>query len=109
MKETVTKSQIAMPMLFPYEPDQFWKSLRQIIKEEVGTIHKGMPGHAAESSPATLSKPLYKMAEVCAIFHVTKPTIYDWVKLGKLKCFKIRSRVFFHRQDIEQLLQPTAS
>jgi excisionase family DNA binding protein len=48
------------------------------------------------------------MSEVCVLFHVTKPTIYDWVKHGKLKPFKIRSRVYFLWQDIEALLHPAA-
>ena len=30
-------------------------------------------------------KPLYKMDEVCEIFAITPPTIYDWIKHGKLK------------------------
>ncbi|MEJ7677949.1 MAG: helix-turn-helix domain-containing protein [Segetibacter sp.] len=46
-------------------------------------------------TPGLTNKPLYKIAEVCALFHVTKPTIYDWVKHGKLKPYKIRSRVYF--------------
>jgi len=41
-----------------------------------------------------------------AIFYVTKPTIYGWVKHGKLKPYKIRSRVYFLWQDIQQLLNP---
>jgi excisionase family DNA binding protein len=51
-------------------------------------------------------KPLYKIAEVCALFHVSKPTIYDWIKHEKLKPYKIRSRVYFLWQDIQQLLHP---
>ena len=51
-------------------------------------------------------KPLYKIAEVCAMFYVSKPTIYDWIKHGKLKPYKIRSRVYFLWQDIQQLLRP---
>jgi excisionase family DNA binding protein len=49
-------------------------------------------------------KPLYKIADICALFHVSKPTVYDWVKYGKLKPYKIRFRVFFLYQDIQQLL-----
>ncbi|WP_367115549.1 helix-turn-helix domain-containing protein [Chitinophaga sp. CB10] len=33
-------------------------------------------------------------------------TIYDWIKHGKLKPYKIRSRVYFLWNDIQQLLQP---
>ncbi len=60
----------------------------------------------AFETPGLTYKPLYKIAEVCVLFHVSKPTIYDWVKHGKLKPYKIRSRVYFLWQDIQQLLQP---
>ena len=51
-------------------------------------------------------KPLYKIQEVRLLFKVTKPTIYDWIKHGKLKRVKIRSRVYFLGSDIKQLMQP---
>ena len=38
------------------------------------------------------------------MFQVTKPTIYDWIRHGKLKPFKVRSRVYFLWQDIQKLL-----
>jgi predicted DNA-binding transcriptional regulator AlpA len=107
MKESVSNDRLATPMLFPYDPEQYWKLLREIIKEEIGTLHKRNSNAAAANVPELLNKPLYKMAEVCALFQVTKPTIYDWMKLGKLKPFKIRSRLFFHQQDIERLLHPS--
>lgn len=45
------------------------------------------------------------MDEVCEIFEVTPPTIYDWIKRGKLKPKKIRTRVYFLWNDIQELLQ----
>jgi excisionase family DNA binding protein len=50
-------------------------------------------------------KPLYKIKEVCDFFQVTRPTLYDWIKDGKLKPYKIKSRVYFLHSDIQQLLQ----
>lgn len=95
------------PMLFPYEPSAFWEQLQQIIREEVSRLEKGklQPSISTET-PGLIYKPLFKMAEVCAIFQVSKPTIYDWIKQGKLKPYKIRSRVYFLWQDIQQHLQP---
>jgi len=107
MKENVTSSSHATPMLFPYEPEQFWQSIRQIIREEVTKAEKQPPDSPSWQTTGLTYKPLYKIAEVCALFHVTKPTIYDWIRHGKLKPFKIRSRVFFLWQDIQQLLQPS--
>lgn len=95
------------PMLFPYEPSQFWEQLQQIIREEVNRLEKSKtPVSVTTETPGLTYKPLFKMAEVCAIFQVSKPTIYDWIKQGKLKPYKIRSRVYFLWQDIQQHLQP---
>jgi excisionase family DNA binding protein len=106
MKELITNGNVNTPMLFPFEPEQFWQAIRQIIREEVGDLEKQkVPTTTFETTGLTY-KPLYKIAEVCAFFHVTKPTIYDWVRHGKLKPYKIRSRVYFLHQDIQQLLHP---
>ena len=93
-------------MLFPYEPEQFWQSIRQIIREEVQSVDKQKTTPPSFQTPGLTCKPLYKIAEVCALFHVTKPTIYDWVSHGKLKPYKIRSRVYFLSADIQELLNP---
>lgn len=106
MKENVSNEKLITPILFPFEPEQFWQSLRQIIREEVQTISKQQPSSTSFETPGMTYKPLYKIEELCAMFHVTKPTIYDWVKHGKLKPYKIRSRVYFLHQDIQQLLHP---
>ena len=107
MKEFVSNGNLVTPMLFPYEPEQFWKSIREIIREEVKSAEKGRPVFPPSfQTPGLTYKPLFKIAEVCALFHVSKPTIYDWVKHGKLKPYKIRSRVYFLWQDIQLLLQP---
>lgn len=109
MKESVSNGNPVTPILFPYDPQQFWQQIRQIIKEEVSNGEKSRPPLPSYDTPGMTYKPLYKIAEVCLIFHVTKPTIYEWVKLGKLKPFKIRSRVYFLWQDIQALLQPQSS
>jgi len=106
MKETVRNGNIVTPMLFPYEPEDFWKSLRQIVHEEVINAAKQVTTTTNYETPGLTYKPLYKIAEVCALFHVTKPTIYDWIRHGKLKPVKIRSRVFFLWQNIQELLKP---
>ena len=91
------------PMLFPMEPSVFWKALRDIVREEVKEISG--PAAVAYETPGLTYKPLYKMAEVCSLFGVTRPTIYDWVKHGKLRPYKIRSRVYFLWEDVERLVK----
>jgi len=106
MKEIEIIERIATPMLFPYNPQLFWESIRKIIREEMQSAQKQRPDIPNYETPGLTYKPLYKIAEVCTIFHITKPTIYDWVKHGKLKPFKIRSRVYFLWQDIDKLMHP---
>ena len=60
-------------------------------------------------TPGLTEKPLYKIQEICSLFNVTKPTIYDWIKHGKLKRVKLRSRVYFLGGDIKQLMQGVVS
>jgi excisionase family DNA binding protein len=100
--------QATTPMLFPYEPEKYWQSIRNIIREEIISVETLKPVVSPYETLGMTYKPLYKIAEVCAIFDVSKPTIYEWVKHGKLKPFKIRSRVYFLWQDIEQLIRPKA-
>lgn len=96
----------SVPMLFPFEPDEFWEQMRRIIREEVSKSGKEPAQLFNDMSvPGLIEKPLYKIQEICSLFKVTKPTIYDWIKHGKLKRVKIRSRVYFLGSDIRQLMQ----
>ncbi|WPV65971.1 helix-turn-helix domain-containing protein [Chitinophaga sp. LS1] len=110
MKEMIKKENEfnATPMLFPYEPDVFWQRVRLIIREEIRQAEKDTPVIPMYETPGMQYKPLYKITEVCQLFQVTKPTIYEWIKYGKLKPLKIRSRVFFLWQDIQNLLTEAA-
>ena len=108
MKDLSNISKASVPMLFPFEPVQFLESIRQIIREETARSDQQKQAPPDYSTPGLEYKPLYKIAEVCAMFHVTKPTIYDWIKHGKLKPFKVRSRVYFLWQDIKKLLPESA-
>jgi len=95
------------PILFPIDPAEYWQRIRQIIKEEVALLKSAAfnPSTSIYQTPGLQYKPLYKMSEVCSIFGVTKPTVYDWCKHGKLKPVKIRSRVYFLWQDIQLLME----
>ena len=99
----VKNDSLATPLLIPYEPDEFWEHLRVIIREEIIKTSKGKNGTTFQT-PGLEYKPLYKINEVCDLFQVTRPTVYDWVKHGKLRPHKIRSRVYFLWNDIQQLL-----
>lgn len=92
------------PMLFPYEPNEFWEHMREIIREEISKKTKEEQTATAFQTPGLTYKPLLKVAEVCSFFHVSRPTIYDWIKHGKLKPYRIRRSVYFLWNDIQELL-----
>jgi len=109
MEGNVKREPAATPMLFPYEPPRFWEQIREIIKEEVSKVNRVASQPPEYQTPGMTYKPLYKIGEVCQILQVSRPTIYDWIRHGKLKPYKIRSRVYFLWRDMEQLLKLSAS
>ncbi|MBN8876928.1 MAG: helix-turn-helix domain-containing protein [Sphingobacteriales bacterium] len=96
----------ATPMLFPISPDQFWQTMRQVIREEISQLTRKNSPDTSYQTPGLQEKPLYKMAELCSLLQISKPTIYEWIRHGKLKPYKIRSRVYFLWQDVQQLIVP---
>ncbi len=96
----------SVPILFPFEPEQFWQRMRLIVREEIAKHKSEAINKAAQfETPGLLYKPLYKIQEVCTYFQVTRPTIYEWIKEGRLKPYKIKSRVYFLHNDIQCLFQ----
>ena len=90
------------PMLFPIAPGEFWKQIRTTIEE---VVNEKLNQQTASPPVSHLpEKALLKPAEVCAIFQVSKPTLYEWLKQKKLKSFKIKSRRYFSRIDIEAIV-----
>ena len=70
MKEAVKTVSPLTPILFPYDPGQFWQSIRQIIREEATNAEKQKPVSSEYETPGMAFKPLYKIAEVWKLFHV---------------------------------------
>jgi excisionase family DNA binding protein len=90
-------------MLFPMEPVEFWSHLKTIIEEVVDQKNSPISKQTSVQDPPL--KKLLKAKEVCELFQVSKPTIYEWLKQGKLKSIKIESRRYFLWEDIEDLIQ----
>ncbi len=85
-------------ILVPMEPNAFWEQLRTIVVEVVAEGKKHPP------VDNQTERPLLKATEVCDIFKVSKPTLYEWLKQGKMKSVKIQSRRYFHWNDVEELI-----
>ncbi len=91
------------PMLFPMAPQEFWKQIKatveEVVKENINqTSFQSTTDHLPE-------KALLKLSDVCAVFQVSKPTLYDWLRQNKIKSFKIKSRRYFLRTDIEAMIR----
>lgn len=84
MKDSVSNGIPVTPMLFPFEPELYWQQVRQIVREEVNSLIRQKNSAAPFDTPGLAYKPLFKISEVCSLFQVTKPTIYD---LRRCWCF----------------------
>ena len=90
------------PMLFPITPTEFWKQIRTTIDEVFS--EKLSQQLQLQTNPHIPEKALLKATDVCKIFQVSRPTLYEWLKQKKLKSFKINSRRYFSRADIEAVI-----
>jgi len=93
------------PMLFPIAPSEFWKQIRTVIDEVV--TEKLSQQNLSPIKYHLPDKALLKASDVCEIFQVSKPTLYEWLKQNKLKSFKVKSRQYFNRADIDHLINQT--
>ena len=103
------KNKLGLPILIPYEPNQFWEQVRQIIREEIKEFGNNPAVAGVRGIQGLKYKPLYKVSDLCSFFHVTKPTIYDWCKTGKIRPYKIGTRTYFLYDDVQKLLNPPST
>src|SRR6266700_4181662 len=90
-----------MYILFPMEPKEFWKQLRAIMDEVIIQHDRKPPLNSIKEYSQSR---LLKAKEVCAIFKISKPTVYEWMAKGKLPSIKIGSRRFFKSEDVDNLI-----
>ncbi len=78
------------------EQEVFWEKIRQIVREEIVR-------HAAVSISVQQEK-AFTIREFCNRFQISKPTLYEWIKMGKISPVRIGRRVFFKKSDVEALM-----
>jgi excisionase family DNA binding protein len=90
------------PMMVPMTQTEFWNKMQSVV-ERVVEAKLTTP---TSSTPTLIpEKALLKASEVCTIFQISKPTLYEWLKQNKIASFKIQSRRYFSRQDIEAIIR----
>ena len=95
------------PILFPISADEYWQKLSEVIDRLL--TEKLSHGSYPATPKGMTSRPLLTIKEVCDLFQITKPTVYEWTRHGKLKPYKVRARVYFLMSDIEALLKASMS
>ena len=98
-----TNTSMETPILFPISPEEYWQKLSEVVDRALNDKIK--TGGYPATPPGMTSRPLLSIKEVCDLFQITKPTIYEWTRHGKLKPYKVRTRVYFLVADIETLLK----
>lgn len=94
-------------MMFPCSQEEFWDKMTKVVEKVVEA--KLTTQNNATPNDHLPDKALLKASEVCQIFQVSKPTLYGWMKEDRLKSFKIRSRRYFSRADIEAVIRQNPS
>lgn len=66
-------------------------------------------GLSSQRPPSDLPKPsedgMYRQADLCRLFQVSKPTIIDWQKNGRLPFVRIGRSVYFPKSEVDALLR----
>ncbi len=79
------------------EQEVFWNKLRDIVREEIGRqLTIPAPVHQDKA---------YTIREFCTRFQISKPTLYEWIRMGKISPVKIGRRVYFKKGDVEGLIR----
>lgn len=91
-------------ILIAMDVDAFWNKLRSIVEDVLNERDSKRNQSCDQSTPHLL-----KAKEVCELFQISKPTIYDWMRKGQLRSVKIESRRFFLKNDIEELIVSSKS
>ena len=80
----------------------FIEQLKSEISEEVFNKISGLLEKA--QTPTTPPTELITRKQVANLLGVTLPTINDWTKTGKIKGYRIGSRIRYKRNEIENSL-----
>lgn len=89
------------PIFFPVAPSEFLQLIRSMVEDVVDTRISKEPKLPSALAEKTLLLP----KEVCQVLRISKSTLYELVKEGRLTGFKIQRRRYFARSDVEKLMR----
>jgi excisionase family DNA binding protein len=89
------------PIVLPVKPSEFYQNIKVLIEKAIDEKINGKINLPDELADKTLLLP----NEVCRLLRISKPTLYELIKPGTLTGFKIQSRRYFARTDVERLMR----
>lgn len=89
-------------ILFPIDPKEFICQVKQVIEEALKK--QDIKKNPLYPPDGLTFKPLLTIQEVCSLFDISKPTVYEWKAKGILKPKQIHGRVYFLYSDILELI-----
>ena len=93
----LTKAQLAAFLADELAP--FIKEVKQ-LKNEVASLR----GQLSDGDNT-----MYTIEDLCKLFNVTKATVHNWVKAGKLIKYKLGARSLFKREEVEKFINYSKS
>lgn len=89
-------------MLFSIPIEKVWEKMRELLHTELSNL---LGSQVTYQVQGLHQKPVYKAAEVCKMFGITRQTLHLWNKERILIPHKIKSRVYYLWTDLEKLIK----
>ena len=83
-------------ILIPVPIEQYWNSMRSIIRQEINSL----------TFPKESKQEQYlSRRQISDLLKISLPTLGSYVKMGKLKAYRIGRRIRFKQSEIGQALK----
>ena len=89
---------MSLPLLT--DKNDFWSRLRVVVAEVIQEQLPVLPKALGQEE-----RGLLKVKEVCVLFSISRPTLYQWMHAGKLTSIKLGTRRYFKRSQVQALLE----
>ena len=80
--------------------EEFLADIRANIRIEIDALKVEL------SNPQENNEELLNRKEVCELLRISEVTLWNWEKEGRIRSYKVNSRNYYKRSDIESALKP---
>jgi excisionase family DNA binding protein len=74
------------------------------FKELLGDLTSFKLDESIAQKTKKVDDQLIKIAKLCEILKVSRVTVFNWIKNGKIKAYHLNSRLYFKMKDVEDAL-----